>query len=187
MVHNSGMELRLLKRDEIERIWTIDRREVHHHIYRMIDGNLTLIDMYFDIPGWRPGLAEEYNPRLYATFDSGGLFFGMFDGDALVGIGVMDATPRGPDGDWLQLSKLFISRDYRGTGIGTRLFNEVASAALERGAKYLYISSSPTENTVNFYMRRGAQLATTPDPELFAMEPDDIHLLCPIPLGDSSK
>jgi hypothetical protein len=44
----------------------------------------------------------------------------------------------------------------------------------------LYISAAPTENTVNFYLRRGSLLAATPEPDLFALEPKDIHLVCPV-------
>ena len=44
------------------------------------------------------------------------------------------------------------------------------------GAKKLYISATPSENTVNYYMRLGCILAAEINPELFALEPEDIHL-----------
>ena len=58
-----------------------------------------------------------------------------------------------------------------------RASGEAAAIARERGARLLYVSATPTENTVNFYLRRGCILATPPDPELLALEPDDIHLV----------
>src|SRR5437763_5629078 len=40
----------------------------------------------------------------------------------------------------------------------------------------LYVSATPTRGTVDFYMSCGFEPLVTPDPELFALEPDDIHL-----------
>jgi len=34
------MNLRLLTRDEVELIWTIDRSEIHTHIYKLSEGQL---------------------------------------------------------------------------------------------------------------------------------------------------
>ena len=56
------------------------------------------------------------------------------------------------------------------------LFEQACAVARTWGAALLYVSATPTENTVNFYLRRGCRLASTPDLELFAQEPEDIHL-----------
>jgi len=52
--------------------------------------------------------------------------------------------------------------------------------ARTRGARQMYVSATPSENTIHFYQRRGCLLAALPDPELFALEPEDIHLVCPV-------
>ena len=57
---------------------------------------------------------------------------------------------------------------------------QARNAARSRGAVGLYISATPSENTVHFYQRRGALLLRTPDAELFVREPEDIHLECPV-------
>jgi GNAT superfamily N-acetyltransferase len=172
------MILRHLKREEIEAIWTIDRREVHHHIYTLQGGKLTRTPAYFEVPGWAPGQVENDTSLLYACFDRGGAFLGMFQENQLVGVAVVDTIPIGSQCDHLQLKYLYVSRDFRGQGVGTRLFEEAEAFARSRGARFLYISATPTENTVDFYLRRGCCLANTPDPELFALEPEDIHLVC---------
>ena len=51
-----------------------------------------------------------------------------------------------------------------------------ARRARKLGAKKLYISATPSENTVNFYLHLGCVLAKEMDPELFELEPEDIHL-----------
>jgi len=174
------MIVRQLARDEIETIWTIDRSEVHHHIYQMHGDQLVLTPAYFEAPGWAPGQIEHDTPVLYACFDRGGAFVGMFDDQKLVGVAVVDSLPLGAAGDQLQLKYLYVSRDYRQQGVGTRLFREAGAIARTRGATWLYISATPTENTIHFYQRCGAVVNLTPDPELYAQEPDDIHLVCPV-------
>jgi predicted N-acetyltransferase YhbS len=172
------MDMRQLARAEVELLWAIDRSEVHHHVYEMRDGQLVRVPCYFDVPGWHSKTVERDTPRLYDSFDRGGLFLGMFDEDLIVGMAVMDSRRVAPNR--LQLSSLFVSRAYRGRGVGTRLFEAVASAARDAGASELYVSSAPTENTVDFYLHRGCVLAPEPDPRLLALEPDDIHLVYPL-------
>jgi len=44
------------------------------------------------------------------------------------------------------------------------------------GANRLYISSSESKNTVEFYRSLGCELVSEVDWELFALEPKDIHM-----------
>jgi predicted N-acetyltransferase YhbS len=171
------VQLRPLTRDEVELIWTIDRSEVHHHIYELRGGQLVRTPRYFEIPGWRPGAAEKETPVLLDCFDRGGTFFGVFDAEALVGMAVLESARVGRASDQIQLAYLYVSRAYRGRGVGTQLFEAAVSFAREADANALYVSATPTENTVDFYLNRGCVLAPEPDPRLLAAEPDDIHLL----------
>src|SRR5262249_58496505 len=97
--------------------------------------------------------------KLRGCFDRGGIFRGTFDGDALVGVSVVDTKLIGSAPDHLQLLYLYVSRSVRGQGVGRRLFAEAAEAARALGAKALFISAGPTENSVNFYLHRSASLA----------------------------
>ena len=171
------MEMRLLRRDEVELIWTIDRSEVHHHIYELREGQLVRTPSHFEAPGWRRDAAEKETPLLLDCFDRGGTFLGVFDAGALIGIGVVESARVGPAGDQMQLTYLYVSRAWRRRGVGMQLFEAAASVARKGGAKAVYVSSAPTENTVDFYLNRGCVLAPEPDPRLLAAEPDDIHLL----------
>jgi predicted N-acetyltransferase YhbS len=171
------MEMRLLTRDEVELIWTIDRSEVHHNVYELHGGQLVRTPNYFKVPGWPADAVEKETPVLLDCFDRGGTFLGVFAGDALVGVGVLEGALVGRGGDQMQLYYLYVSRAYRGHGVGTQLFEAAVSRAREAGASALYVSATPTVNTVDFYLNRGCVLATEPDPRLLAAEPDDIHLL----------
>ncbi len=170
--------IRDLDRNEIENIWSIDRREVIENVYHLEQGSLLLKPEYYDMQGWPPGEAEIYTPLLYKSFDRGGWFHGAFEEARLVGVAILDNKLIGKDKDQLQLKFLHVSRDYRKQGLGRKLFDLASEEARKRGAKQLYISATPSENTVNFYLNLGAVVADEPDPELFELEPEDIHLVC---------
>lgn len=174
------LEFRELKRAEIDRIWTIDRREHIANIYRLVDGGLQLEAHDFDVPGWHPDNVAKTTPLLYEMFDRGARFFASFDGEQLAGVSVLDTLPRGERGDLRELGFMHVGRDYRSQGLGARLFEQARAAARELGAQGLYISATPSENTIRFYQRCGATVLAVPDPELFALEPEDIHLECPV-------
>lgn len=169
---------RELKRDEIVRIWKIDRREVIDNVYYLQDGRLVLKPEHFDVQGWPPGEAEKYTPILLDCFERGGWFYGLFDGSRLVAIAVLESKFIGPREDLLQLKELHVSSSYRDQGLGRRLFELAKDKARAEGAKGLYISATPSEHTINFYMHLGCTLASVVDPNLFDLEPEDIHLEC---------
>jgi predicted N-acetyltransferase YhbS len=169
---------RELRREEVEQVWKIDRSEVIENIYRLENGALVLNPHHFDVPDWPPGEAEKYRPILLDCFDRGGWFYGAFDGAELIGVVVLESKRIGKHKDQLQLKFLHVSRSHRKTGLGTQLFELAKAIARERGAERLYISATPSENTINFYRRLGCALAAEPDSELVELEPEDIHLEC---------
>ena len=175
------MIIRLLQRDEIPLIWQIDRREIVENIYCLDNGELVLKPDYFDIQGWPSGEAELYTPILLDCHDRGGPFWGAFENDVMIGIAILESKFSGSRQETLQLKFLHVSHDYRKQGLGTRLFNIAVEKAKTLGAKKLYISATPSENTVNYYIRLRCVLAQEIDPELFALEPEDIHLEYVIP------
>jgi predicted N-acetyltransferase YhbS len=174
------MIIRLLERDEIPMIWQIDRREIIENVYHLRDGELILVPEYFDMQGWPPGEAEHYTAILTDCFDRSGTFWGAFDDEKIVGAAILESKFIGVSRDTLQLKFLHVSCGQRKQGLGTRLFQLAVEKAKVLRARRLYISATPSENTVNYYLRLGNVLATEIDPELFALEPEDIHLVYPI-------
>jgi predicted N-acetyltransferase YhbS len=171
------MNIRTLQRHEIPLVWQIDRREIIENIYYRREGRLVLEPQYFDAPGWPPNEAEIYTPILLDCFDRGGSFWGAFDDDGrIIGVSVLESKFIGTNHDTLQLKFLHVSHGIRKQGLGSKLFHLAAEKAKTLGARKLYISATPSENTINYYMRLGCVLATEIDPELFALEPEDIHL-----------
>jgi predicted N-acetyltransferase YhbS len=167
---------RELRREEVEQVWNIDRSEVIENIYRIERGTLVLRPHHYNVTGWPPGEAEKYTPILLECYDRGGWLYGAFDHARLVGAVVLESKRIGKSQDQLQLKFLHVSNASRKRGIGADLFELAKATARERGAKRLYISATPSENTVNFYLRLGCAIATERNPELFDLEPEDIHL-----------
>ena len=177
------IEGRSLARAELDRIWEIDRTEVTETVYAIVDGTLTLRRQHHDLKGWPPGEAEKYTPILVDCFDRGGWFHGLFDGEKLLGVAVLDGRFIGGDRRQLQLAFLHVSSGYRDRGLGRRLFRLAADEARRRSARSLYISATPSQHTVDFYRGRGCVVARVPDPQLFELEPEDIHLECDLAPG----
>jgi predicted N-acetyltransferase YhbS len=113
---------------------------------------------------------------LLEMYDRGGWTRGVFDGAQMVAVAVLDGKRIGEPPDMLQLAFLHVSRDYRGRGLGRDLFRAAAAEARARGARRMYVSATPSEHTIAFYLAQGCALSPAPDPELLALEPDDIHL-----------
>ncbi len=70
-----------------------------------------------------------------------------------------------------------MSRDSRRTGIAGRLVAELRAETLRRGARRLYISATPSESALGFCLSLGAEPAAPVDEWLFALEPEDVHLV----------
>lgn len=170
------LEPRALRRDEIKDIWQIDRSERVEAVYHLVDGRLVLRPERHEASGWAPGKPERDTPILEACFDRGGWFYGFFEGQRPIGVVVLESRFIGNCEDTLQLSFLHVSNRYRDKGIGRQLFMAAAAEARRRGAKSLYVSATPSEHTINFYLGLGCRVAATPEPELFELEPEDIHL-----------
>ncbi|WP_334035443.1 GNAT family N-acetyltransferase [Burkholderia cepacia] len=174
---------RPLTLDEVPLVWTIDRREIIEHLYVLRDGALHLVPEFYDVGGWPEGEADHYTPILIDCHDRGGWCLGMFDGERLVAAVVVDSRPlgpHGPHGDMLQLKFLHVSRDWRGCGLGEQLYRAAREQAHAMGAARLYVSATPSQRTIDFYLRLGFTVSAAPDPALYALEPEDIHLEGPV-------
>ncbi|MBX3014039.1 MAG: GNAT family N-acetyltransferase [Caldilineaceae bacterium] len=174
------LQLRSLTRAEIAQIGQIDRSEVIHHIYVQANGQLVRQPAYFAVKGWQPASLAAIIADALACFDRGGWCMGVFASETLAGIATLDHQWIGAKQDQLQLQLLHVSHPYRHLGVGKQLFAQARAAAQAQGARWLYISATPSENTVHFYQRQGCVLADPPDPALLALEPEDIHFVCAV-------
>jgi predicted N-acetyltransferase YhbS len=156
----------------------IDRTEVGDRIFHHIDGKLELREEHFDVPydWWVKHVEGDILPRLNRISDQGGVFYGAFDGPKIVGLVGLEAEFIGKDRDQLNVVILHVGKDHRKRGIGNKLMRIVMERAKEMGAMKLYVSATPSENTVNFYVSLGCVVTKDVDKKLFELEPEDIHM-----------
>ncbi len=96
----------------------------------------------------------------------------------MIAAAALDTLPRGMNGELRQLLFFMSGRESAARAGGGDCFQYALHQLPEMGASGLYISSIPNKNTVDFYLAQGCRLADKPDPALFALEPEDIHLVC---------
>ena len=170
------MEYRVLSREEIKQLHEIDRTETIDRVYHVCEGKLCLKDEHWDVGEWSAAEKERRIAGLQAGFDAGDTLFGAFDGPTLAGMSVLDQCTTAQVAGRFNLAGLWVSRPYRGRGVGRRLVELVQDRARALGAQTLYVSATSTDNTVHFYLSVGFRLADPVDEALFEIEPTDIHL-----------
>jgi GNAT superfamily N-acetyltransferase len=169
---------RRLQRHEAYLLGRVDRSERIDGVYRHVGGRLHLDGSRTHVvDAWDTSELTRLISRLEALIESGGHAYAAWDDAKIVGLAALDV--RGVNGDKtvLKLEMLYVSAGYRGRGIGRTLTYLLANEARSCGAKALYISATPTHNTVDSYLHMGAELLDSPDPALLAEEPEDIHLI----------
>lgn len=173
------INIREMHQSEIGRIAEIDRSEHVTTGYVYEDGKLSAECVDWRVPRW-PIQGEGFSVQAHIDaitpiLDDGGVLLGAFDeGDRLLGFAVL--RYRLAD-QMAQLDALFVTRAHRRKGIGTRLTSRVVRLARADGATQLYVSATPSESAVGFYLSHGFCLAEEVNQALYAKEPDDIHMI----------
>jgi ribosomal protein S18 acetylase RimI-like enzyme len=171
------LTIRELGRDEVDRIREVDVSETGRLVYRYRDGRIEGESENWERPRWSQDHAADHVRGAVEVLDARGSLWGAFDGDTLVGYALLrfGLTDR-----QAQLADLQVSRAHRRTGVARRLVEQTIRLAREDGAREMYVSSCPSESAVGFYRSLGFGLAREVDRELFALEPEDIHMTRPL-------
>ncbi|MEA3502574.1 MAG: GNAT family N-acetyltransferase [Actinomycetota bacterium] len=179
---SESIEIRQLSSNEIRLIGDIDRSEHIDTLYTVEEGRLVDRPVDIDVPPWdREGIGEHSAGALIEHFQplvvGGADLLGAFDQDEFLGLAIVD--DRFEVGvAWLAL--LHVSRRYRRRGVASALWSAAKQIAVDAGAESMYVSATPSNSAVGFYLSRGCQLAQPPHPVLLAEEPEDCHFVCPI-------
>jgi GNAT superfamily N-acetyltransferase len=168
--------LRVMSAFELSRIAEVDRSERITQQYRQIGEMLEVIDVDIDAPRWgAPGelTIQQRIEEWTRLVNSGGILIGAFDEDNFIGFAIyLRASPETP----ANLAVLHVTKPWRHHGIGRALTNEIVRLARVEGTETLYVSATPTRQTVDFYLNQGFMPLRSPHRRLFALEPDDIHM-----------
>ena len=172
------IEYRPLEPSELGRVGEIDRSETIDAVYVQRGSRLELRRGKFSSPTWDPVGAGEHSvsairEALVGWSEGGAAALGAFDGDRLVGIGLL--LPHLRPGI-AQLAFLYVSAGYRGRGVGGRIADELERIARDGGDRSVVVSATRSRNTVRFYRQRGFEPMGKPLPELYELEPEDVQM-----------
>lgn len=85
----------ILSRQQLDRLWEIDRSEIIDTLYKLDNGRLQAYPQYYDVRGWDPHDRQVYTPIHEACYDRGGIFFAFFEQNKIIAAAAMDTLPRG--------------------------------------------------------------------------------------------
>ena len=158
---------------EIHRhILEVDVSEHGDLIYLWQDGALITKPLVWDRP---PRTAETWQGNWANVLPLPGVkAWGAFEGDVMAGIIVY--RPHLTD-DMAQLDALFVDKNHRQQGIATHLTRLLEQQAIADGHGRLYVSATESQSAVGFYLSQGFIPTLDVHPELYALEPDDIHMI----------
>ncbi|MGN0805247.1 MAG: GNAT family N-acetyltransferase [Candidatus Coproplasma sp.] len=147
------------------------RRQEVKRVYRKKGDEYVLVDLPY-IEDW--SLEEKRQVALIIS-NAEHITYIALDGVNIVGfIGLKKELYD----EYMVLDYMHVSSEYRGQGIGRTLFNLGKEEAKKSGAKAVYISACPSEETVAFYKSIGSELTDNPIKELAEKEPYDLQMVC---------
>ena len=174
----TSIEYTRLGREDLGGVADINRQESIDVIYEQRGVDLHERTGNWNSPGWDPNGVHDHSVTaqrlaLEHYVDAGGIALGAISDGRLVGIGVVVPHVRP---EIAQLAFLHVDAAFRAMGIGRRLSDELDLIARNAGAAEIVVSATPSQNTVRFYQARGYVVTDQPLPELYELEPDDVHL-----------
>lgn len=172
----NNITYRNLSIDECDRISEIEPSQWIKKAWRRIDGQYQLIEINYMEEGWPDGFIT-YREALEKTLTSGGISFGAFNKKGkMVGYTTLNHDFFGRTAKYLLLDSIFVSRGYRGYGIGKQLINQVIDCAINWGADKLYTCAGSSEDTIAFYKSNGWTNASEVSSDLLEEDERDIQL-----------
>ena len=165
--------VRQLTAEDLSRASEIDVSESGEVVYKSTDSGIHPEKESWTRPSWDTR-QWKHNIDRWATRMRWDVMLGAFCGERLVGLASLRYTLAEHTA---QIVSLHVSRDYRRQGIATRLAEELIRLAHENGARRLYVSATPSESAVGFYLSQGFVPTSHVNKELFGLEPEDIHMM----------
>lgn len=147
------IELKKLSPNDLEQVYQIDRSEKVDRIYRPSGEALKAYDYSMEVPS-DPEFWEKLLTWWKDELDSGAEAFGAFDGEHLTGIAMLRHSVAASTDE---IIAMYVSAEYRLSGIAKSLYLELEDSARASGATDLIVSTTPTGAAIEFYQSQGFQ------------------------------
>ncbi|GED66829.1 hypothetical protein BRE01_05310 [Brevibacillus reuszeri] len=128
------------------------------------------------IDEWDDHKKEQVISSLRACVASGGVVVGAYVEDACIGFVNVEGARFGSKQQYVEMPYIHVSNDWRGAGLGRKLFAHCCEQARQLGATKLYIAAHPSVETQHFYRSIGCTYAKEINEEILAKEPLDIQM-----------
>lgn len=162
--------------EECDRIQEIDASQWIERVWRLVNGEYRFITINYMEDSWPDGY-EKYRAALEDTLLSGGVaYVAVNEEGTFVDLATLKRSFFGTTARYLLVDSMFVSRVYRGLGIGKQLFERCAAKARCLGADKLYLCASSAEDTIAFYRRVGCVEAKEINQALYAQDPRDFQM-----------
>lgn len=147
------IELKKLSLDDLEQVYQIDRSENVDRIYRPSGAELEAYDCSIEVSS-DPEFWEKLLAWWKDELQSGAEAFGAFDGEHLTGIAMLKhRVAENTD----EIIAMYVSAEYRLSGIAKSLYFELEDSARASGATDLIVTTTPTGAAIEFYQSQGFQ------------------------------
>jgi len=171
-----GITYKVLRMNDIDRISDIDASCHIKYAWRMVDGQRVKILLDYYETGFPEGI-EHHKQALKNTIKHHGFAIGAFnEEEKLIGFLTLNNHIFGNTTKYVLLDQLFISKPYRGLGIGKKLFYQSIEKARSFGASKIYVCAGSSADTIAFYRRLGCKDAFEINQALLDDDPIDVHL-----------
>ncbi len=117
-------------------------------------GNVWMLEQIDGSRSWSFEKRTWISEYLKEQILSGGFTIGAFQGNKIIAFVCVNGKIID---NYANLTMLFVDDDFKRMGIGTELFQIARKEALLNGAKKLFISAIPSEETVSFYFSVGCK------------------------------
>ena len=167
------LEFRKLASDDLKRVYEIDRHEFVQTRYHREGNELVSYSDEAEIESG-PAFWDKHLPIWQRELEADALAFGAFEEDRICGFSLLK---HGARKDVSQILALYVSADYRLSGVAKSLYLEMELAAKKAGSKSLFVLSPSTGSSVGFYLGQGFALPSELKSLPKSSDPSEIALL----------
>lgn len=151
------------------------RHQTITECWRNVDGELKLVPNEFT-EDWPVEKCREVAAGISCRLEKDLSAFGAFCGNRLVGFVTVEHEIFGKSAKYVNLEQFQVSKDFRGHGIGRKLFDLACFEAKNLGAQKLYISAHSSKESQAAYKALGCVPASEVNGKMAAEEPFDIQM-----------
>jgi GNAT superfamily N-acetyltransferase len=147
-----------LTEEHLPRLAELDRSDPLQGIYEVQNDELVLTGLDHSMSGWNDVELQDCTRGLQTILSANGIVMGAQASGKLIACAGLSSVESHQYPDWRRIAYCFTDRNWRRKGLGSALLRALGREAERQGASSLFVPSLKTEESVDFWVRRGARL-----------------------------